>query len=80
LSENNSAKKDRLTENFQVRLSKGDATILYKIANAWRCDPADVIRRVLAEFYARHSYLDEEEKKALGVLPSTRDISVTEPK
>jgi predicted transcriptional regulator len=60
-----------LTEKYQIRLSKDDAAVVQKIARAWRCDPAVVIRRALAEFLARNSYLDQEEKKALGVIMQT---------
>ena len=56
-----------LTEKYQIRLSKDDAAVLHKIAKAWRCGPAIVIRRALAEFFARNSYLDAEDKKALGI-------------
>jgi hypothetical protein len=38
-----------------------------KMAKAWSCAVGDVIRRALREFYARHTYLDAEEKKALGI-------------
>ena len=56
-----------LTEKYQIRLSKEDAALVQKIAKAWRCDPVDVIRRGLAELFARSSYLDQEDKKALGI-------------
>jgi hypothetical protein len=38
-----------------------------KIAKAWGCAVGDVIRRALKELYARHTYLDAEERKALGI-------------
>ena len=56
-----------LTEKFQIRLSKEDSALLKKIAKAWRCDPVDVIRRSLAELFARSSYLDQDDRKALGI-------------
>jgi len=56
-----------LTEKFQIRLSKEDAALLKQISKAWRCDPVDVIRRGLAELFARNSFLNEEDKKALGI-------------
>jgi len=38
-----------------------------KIAKAWGCAVGDVMRRALRELYARGSYLDADEKKALGI-------------
>lgn len=43
-----------LTEKYQIRLNKEDSAFLHKMAEAWRCDPVDVIiRRALAELFAR---------------------------
>ena len=59
--------QEPFTEKQQVRLNRRDQDLLRKIARAWRCTPSHVMRRALAEFLARNSYLDDEEKKALGI-------------
>jgi len=61
-----------LTEKYQIRLSKEDSAVLHKIAEAWRCDPVDVIRRALAELFARNGYLSEQDMKALGISRRTK--------
>jgi len=62
-----STEREKLSENHTVRLTKEDSMRAKKIAKAWGCAVGDVIRRALKELYARHTYLDAEEKKALGV-------------
>jgi len=62
-----STEHEKLTETHTVRLIKEDSMRAKKIAKAWGCAVSDVIRRALKELYARHTYLDAEEKKALGI-------------
>lgn len=69
--------KAGLTEKFHIRLSKEDAAILNKVAKSWRCDPVHVIRRAIAEFFARNGYLNEDDMKALGIRHVSRPSSAT---
>ena len=62
-----STKREKLTETHSVRLTKEDSMRAEKIAKAWGCAVGDVMRRALRELYARGSYLDADEKKALGI-------------
>ena len=62
-----STKREKLSETHSVRLTKKDSMQAKKIAEAWGCAVGDVMRRALKELYARGSFLDAEEKKALGI-------------
>lgn len=59
--------RNALTQRLDIRLTRRDSDLLDEMAKAYRCDRSDVIRRALAEFLARCSYLTQEEKKALGL-------------
>jgi hypothetical protein len=63
-------RKEPLTEKFAVRFTKPDLILLNRMANAWRCDRADVIRKALAELFAKHGYLDADQKKAFEIKSS----------
>jgi len=56
-----------LTEKQEVRLTHRDNELLTKFATDNRCSKSDVLRKALAILLANHSYLTDEEKKALGI-------------
>lgn len=62
-----STDREKFSENHTVRLTREDSARAKKIAKAWGCNVTDVLRRALRELFARQSYLDAEEKKALGI-------------
>ena len=56
-----------LTVKHEVRLTRDDTELLRKIAKAKRCSLASLIRESVMECLARRSFLQDEEKKALGI-------------
>lgn len=56
-----------LIVKHEVRLSKDDTALLQRIAKAKRCSLASLLREAAMEWLARRSYLEDEEKKALGI-------------
>jgi hypothetical protein len=50
-----------------LRFTESDMNILANIASASSCNKTSIIRRALAEFFARNGYLTEERKK--WILP-----------
>jgi predicted hydrolase (HD superfamily) len=56
-----------LTVKHEVRLTRDDTELLRRIAKAKRCSLASLIRESVMEWLARRSFLQDEEKKALGV-------------
>ena len=58
---------DALTVKHDVRLGERDSALLRKVADARRCTLSQLIREAILVWLARASYLDAEEKKALGI-------------
>ena len=56
-----------LSETFAFRLSKRDAELLRKISEAKGIDASDFVREAVRRRFAELTFLNEEEKKALGV-------------
>ena len=56
-----------LTAKHEVRLTTEDSTLFRKIARARRCSLSHLLREAAMEWLARRSFLQDEEKKALGV-------------
>jgi predicted transcriptional regulator len=56
-----------LTVKHQVRLPEQDSALLQKIAKARRSTNSQLIREGIMEWLARRSFLQDEDKKALGV-------------
>jgi len=56
-----------LTVKHEVWLSKQDSELLQKIAKARRSSLSQLFREAAMEWLARRSFLQDEEKKALGV-------------
>ena len=56
-----------LTVKHEVRLTRDDTALLQRIAKAKRCSLASLIREGVMEWLVRRSYLEDEEKKALGI-------------
>jgi len=59
--------REPLSEKRAIRFTKSDSQLLDQIAKAWRCSPSDVVRKALAELFAKHNYLPPEQRKVLGV-------------
>ena len=57
-----------LSENFNLRLSKRDLTLLEHISDARGCSSSDFIRSLLRGSFKKLAYLREEEKKAVGQI------------
>jgi predicted hydrolase (HD superfamily) len=56
-----------LTVKHEVFLTEHDSSLLRKIAKGRRCSLSQLLREATMEWLARRSYLEDEEKKALGV-------------
>ena len=59
--------RERLTENFSLRLTKRDLALLVKVSRARGEDPSSFIRRAMRMELARLGFLSEEEMQALGI-------------
>ena len=59
---------NHLSENFNIRLSKRDLTLLEQISNARGCSSSDFIRSLVRASFKKLAYLREEEKKAVGEI------------
>jgi len=56
-----------LTENVNVRFSKRDLELLFKVTESRRENLSVFIRRAAMKYLAELSFLPNEEKKALGI-------------
>jgi len=56
-----------LTVKHEVRLTEEDSALLRRTAKGRRCTISHLIREGVMEWLARRSFLQDEEKKALGV-------------
>jgi len=56
-----------LTAKHEVRLTEQDSTFLRRVAKGRRCTLSHLIREGVMEWLARRSFLQDEEKKALGI-------------
>jgi len=63
---------NELSETFTFRLSKRDAELLRRISEAKGIDASDFVREAIRRRFAELAFLNEDEKKALGVAASTR--------
>ena len=62
---------NELSETFTFRLSKRDAELLRMISEAKGIDASDFVREAIRRRFAELAFLNEDEKKALGVAAST---------
>jgi len=59
---------NELSETFTFRLSKRDAELLRRISEAKGIDASDFVREAIRRRFAELAFLNEDEKKALGVV------------
>jgi len=59
---------NELSETFTFRLSKRDAELLRRISEAKGIDASDFVREAIRRRFAELAFLEDEEKKALGVI------------
>jgi predicted hydrolase (HD superfamily) len=55
------------TVKHQVRLAEQDSALLRKVAKDRRCSVSQLFRDAVMEWLGRRSFLQDEEKKALGI-------------
>ena len=58
---------DELRETLTFRLTKKDLTLLDRITKMRGADPSSFLRRAMRKEFAELGFLDEEERKALGL-------------
>ncbi len=56
-----------LSVKHEVFLTEQDSSLLRRIAKGRRCSLSQLLREAAMEWLARRSFLQEEEKKALGL-------------
>jgi hypothetical protein len=56
-----------LTVKHEVFLTEQDSSLLRRIAKGRRCSLSQLLREATMEWLARRSFLQDEEKKALGL-------------
>jgi len=62
---------NELSETFTFRLLKRDAELLRRISEAKGIDASDFVREAIRRRFAELAFLNEDEKKALGVVQLT---------